>query len=825
MAKLFRAVAILGAALASMLCWAGGLGVVRFEIVDPVTRLPVSGQVTVSDSSGRTARLVAPFLGSGRTVAFDVLAWTPSFTDNLFPESEPTIVAIPLGVSVTIRQQTQIPTKEIVIHVTATRLAAPPAQGVTSGTDRSREQIQKFVNTSGADTRQLTKGQPGITEDSSGQQHVRGEHGDVTYMVDGVQLPDTLSGRQGAVVVPSTIQNLEIITGGFAPEFGGQTAAILDITTLSSVSKPTNDLVLQGGNYAAENADLTSQGPLGPKASYVVDLTANRTNNAIEPQQPDDQTAHNFGDNESAFTKLRYSPDSKDALALTVSGNPNYLQLNNRTGLPSSFYEAGQGYGFLGQRNADGTRPESTVVVPGALGSEKIVLPSQQQDGMDIDQREVDEFGILNYLHHFSRTDTAQMALTILHSGQDVYNNNPGIDPGDLPVDNSIEYNPTAHRNVHHVQLTGIYDATRGTHALKAGFIFDEQNGVESYQIIPASQLALDELAAVDPGLAPAGTSSKTLDVNGNPIYTATSSVSPTLTVTREGQYSGGFVQDTWHLGHLISNYGLRIDHYFQHESISAVNVDDTILSPRLNFDYGLNRRDDLRFSYDHILNTPPLAQGAIVGTPIQPEIIDQFDVAVSRKLAKNQVANLAYYYKQIQNQVDTGLLIPGSEIGLFSAVNFQHGGVHGIEFSYDITAPKGIGWDEYLNYSYSTAAPSGLDNTGAPAPEYNDHDQRHTVGLGLAYTWKSGLSVAGTFQYNSGLASSVVPPNTDRTPRSQLDLHATTGDRLFKGRGGLEFDVQNVFDSRQVINFDSGFSGTRFQEGRRFVVGASFHF
>jgi hypothetical protein len=101
----------------------------------------------------------------------------------------------------------------------------------------------------------------------------------------------------------------------------------------------------------------------------------------------------------------------------------------------------------LGLRNADGTRPASTIVVPGALGSGKIVLPSQQQDGMDIDQREDDEFGILNYNHRFGKNDTGQMALTILHSGQDVYNNNPAVDLGNLPVDNSIEYNPTVSRN------------------------------------------------------------------------------------------------------------------------------------------------------------------------------------------------------------------------------------------------------------------------------------------------------------------------------------------------------------------------------------------
>jgi outer membrane cobalamin receptor len=735
-------------------------------------------------------------------------------------------VTVPVGTTIYVHQQGQFPTKEIVIRVTATRIVPNRAPAPTSGTERTREQIQKFVNTTQTDTRQLTKGQPGVAEDSAGQQHVRGEHADITYVVDGVQLPDTLSGRQGAIVIPSTIQNLEIITGGFAPQFGGQTAAVLNIATLSSFKTPESDVSLQGGSFQTYAGDFTSRGPLGSKMSYVVDLNANRTTNAIEPQQPNDQSAHNGGDSESGFLKFAFTPSARDSVTLTMSGNPNYLQIGNRTGLPDSFYQSGEGYGFLGLRNADGTRPASTIVVPGGLGSQKILLASQQQDGMDIDQREVDEFGVLNFQHRFSRRDSAQLAFTLLHSGQDVYNFNPSINMGELPIDSSIEFNPTAHRNVHHLQISGAYDAQRGPHALKGGFLFDDQSGAESYQIIPASQLALDELASLDSALAPTGTyNPKVLDVNGYPVYTATSGVIPTVNVQRSGHYAAGYLQDTWKSGHLVSNYGLRLDHYFQHESISTINVDTTALSPRVNFEYKMDRVDDLRWSYNRILNTPPLAQGAIIGTPIQPEIIDQYDVAVSRQLSKYQTANLAYYVKQIQDQVDTGLLIPGSEIGLYSAVNFQHGGIHGVEASYDISAPHGVGWDEYLNYSYSTARPSGLDNTGAPVPTYNDHDQRHTLGIGLAYTWKSGLSIAGTYQYNSGLASSVVSPGTERTPRMQLDLHSTTGDRLFKGHGGLELDVNNVFDSRQVINFQSGFSGTRFQQGRSLTIGANLKF
>ncbi len=772
-------------------------------------------------------------LRSSRILALSFVAMAASMARASDPEwvtfriGDPSVtVTVPVGTTIYLHQQGQVPTKEIVIRVTAARLAPNQAPVVTSGTDRTREQIQKFVNTTQTDTRQLTKGQPGVAEDSAGQQHIRGEHADITFVVDGVQLPDTLSGRQGAIVVPSTIQNLEIITGGFAPQFGGQTAAVLNITTLSTFARNQQEFSLQGGSFNTLTGDLTSRGPLGPKLNYVIDLNGSRTGNALEPQQPDNQTAHNAGASESLFAKLRYTPTSRDSITLTASGNPNYLQIGNRTGLPDSFYQAGQGFGFLGQRNADGTRPASTIVAPGALGSQRIQLASQQQDGMDIDQREVDEYGILNFQHRFSRTDSAQLAVTFLHSGQDLYNQNPSVDIGNLPIDSSVEYNPTAHRNVHHLQVTGSLDAVRGSHTLKAGFLYDQQSGVESYQIVPASQLALDELAKVDSALAPAGTSdASVVDVNGNPVFTLSGGTSPTLNVVRSGQYAAGYAQDTWKTGHLTANYGLRLDHYFQHESISPINVDLTVVSPRLNFDYRLDRSDDLRWSYNHILNTPPLAQGAIVGLPIQPEIIDQYDVAISRQLSRYQTLNVAYYVKQITNQVDTGLLIPGSQIGLFSAVNFQHGGVHGLEVSYDISAPQGVGWDEYFNYSYSTAKPSGVDNTGTPVPDFNDHDQRHTLGLGLAYTWKSGLSVAGTFQYNSGLASSVVPPGSERTPRSQLDLHATTGDRLFKGHGGLELDVENAFDSRRVINFQSGFSGTRFQQARRITVGANFRF
>ena len=860
----------------------------RFVVVDPKTHLPVAGAaVTIEDKSGTHSAkwLLTGVFTPAPTMTFDVGTWNLAEQGGAADTAVVTIVA---GTSVTLRARTQAagaqtqtttaagtpaqtaapaagqaqtgvpaqvgaqpqpPIRDITIVVRATLLRREqPTPSVTVNANQIKEKTG-----AGSSPNKLIEGLPSVTSDSAGQEHVRGEHAEIAYVVDGVQLPDTLSGRQGSIVVPSTIQSLSFLTGAYAPEFGGQTAAILDITTLPGARKPHADVEFDGGNYDTTNGNLTWEGPLGKRASYVFNVGATRSRNAVEPQQPDNQTAHNAGSDQSYFGKFRYAPSSKDTLTLTLSNNPSTLQINNRTGLPDSFAPAGEGFGFLGLRNRDGTRPD--VITDAAnpnfngnlLGAQTLAIPSQQSALQDITQRELNEFAILNYTRRLSSRDTAQIAVTILHSGQDVNNHNPLLDVLNLPVDNSIEYNPTAKRNAHHVQLTGAVTLDRTAHRFKAGFLLDDQYGNESYNLIPGSRLALDELAALAPNLAPAGGFTPQLDangvamkdnqgnpiyvkdVNGNPIYAPTSATSPTLNVHRAGWYRAAYAQDTWKTSRRFTiNYGLRMDWYRQSQTLGQPVIDTISLSPRINLSYTLDGLTSLRLSYNRLFNTPPLAQGAVVGQPIEPETLDQYDISVQRQLAPNQTLTLAYYIKDIRNQVDTGLLIPGSQIGLYSALNFQNGGVHGIEFSYDLVPGLGkdrkprSGIDTNLNYTYSIAAPSGVDNTGALVPTFNDHDQRNTLGFGLGYHWRNGALIGMELQHGSGLASSIVPPSALRTPRTQVNLHAGFGAQTFHNRGGLNLDVENLFDDRTVINFQSGFSGTRFQQGRRVLLSLS---
>ena len=418
------------------------------------------------------------------------------------------------------------------------------------------------------------------------------------------------------------------------------------------------------------------------------------------------------------------------------------------------------------------------------------------------------------------------------HSGQEIRNGNPAINLANLPVDNSIEYNPTIIRNYRNAQTQGSLTYNQPHHVFKTGFLLDDQEGDETYQLIPASQTALSALAGVDAGgvLIPAGL----IDAMGNYVPPAAGSaapVAPTLQVHRSGFYRAAYAQDTWNVSkRIILNYGLRLDWYKQGQNLGQGLVNQAQLSPRINLSYAASARTTVRASYNRLFEQPPLAQGAIIGASILPETLSQYDISVERRIAPGQNVKLAYYYKDIRDQVDTGLLIPGTQIGAYASVNFTQGAVHGLEFSYDLTPRHNTGFGGYFAFAQTLAKPNGVDNQGNPVADYNDHDQLNTASAGASYTFRSGASVDFDIYHGSGTASSVVDLSGKRTPRTNIDLAFSTGPRLFggnakDGKGGLTLSISNLLDDRTVINFNSGFSGTRFQQGRRILLTVSGNF
>ncbi|WP_031336235.1 TonB-dependent receptor plug domain-containing protein, partial [Rhodopseudomonas sp. B29] len=73
---------------------------------------------------------------------------------------------------------------------------------------------------------------PGVSQDSaaSGDLHVRNEHANVQYRINGIALPDGVSGF-GQMLDTSMIGTMTLLTGALPAQYGLRTAGVVDITT------------------------------------------------------------------------------------------------------------------------------------------------------------------------------------------------------------------------------------------------------------------------------------------------------------------------------------------------------------------------------------------------------------------------------------------------------------------------------------------------------------------------------------------------------------------------------------------------------------------
>jgi len=522
---------------------------------------------------------------------------------------------------------------------------------------------------------------PGFIESSVNVVHPRGEHASTAIYINGFQLPGVLQGRAGPQISPDIIQSADIQTGGYSPEYGSETAAILNLSLRSGPITPFQSVNFGAGGYKTLDQELTfggqagaAQGQAGP-FRYLFNIINRTTDNLLEPPQPGDQTAHNHGRAITAFGNLEYVAGRNDTLSLLLNTAPAQSQIANRAGLPDKYVPVGQGFGYGGARNADGseagTAPDPTVV-----GSQILPIASQQGANQDVYQNDENRFGVINYRHNFGGALTGLLSLGATSARLDIRNHNPSIDLGSTDpatgyltsIDNSIEYNPTILRKSSQSELSGSLTQTAGTHTYKGGFLLTSQVGDESYQFTPQSQLALDSLAAVQAGgpqLTPNGTyqtdggGNQVTDVLGNPVYQIypASTATPVVTVHRSGYYNAFYAQDTWRATRQFTlNYGLRLDSYYGKQSLSPDTVKKNYLSPRVNLAYAFTPQTTLRLNYNKLFSQPPLAQGAILGTNLVPQTTDMYEVGLEHRLAAGQNLKVSYYYKNTRNEFDTGI-------------------------------------------------------------------------------------------------------------------------------------------------------------------------
>ena len=172
---------------------------------------------------------------------------------------------------------------------------------------------------------------PGFIPSQNGRIHVRGSHGQIQYVVDGVPLTDEYSEAFTKPLDPRYVKSAAVMTGGIPAEYGGKLAAVVDITSKSGLDEPRRvfgDASLNLARFDTFDGALTIGGRISPRVGYFLSGSGTRTDRYLDP--PTTDNFHNFGHAERFTGKLELRPSDSDFIRAVVAVDGSAFETPNR---------------------------------------------------------------------------------------------------------------------------------------------------------------------------------------------------------------------------------------------------------------------------------------------------------------------------------------------------------------------------------------------------------------------------------------------------------------------------------------------------------------
>jgi len=129
---------------------------------------------------------------------------------------------------------------------------------------------------------QLLLQAPGVAQDSFGQLHIRGDHANIQFRINGVQLPEGIN-VFGQALQTRLANSVALITGALPAQYGLRTAGVIDIQTKTGTLNPGGSVTMYGGSQATIYPSAEWGGRVGQIDYYV---TGEYLQNALGIENP-----------------------------------------------------------------------------------------------------------------------------------------------------------------------------------------------------------------------------------------------------------------------------------------------------------------------------------------------------------------------------------------------------------------------------------------------------------------------------------------------------------------------------------------------------------
>jgi hypothetical protein len=637
----------------------------------------------------------------------------------------------------------------------------------------SRDHLERAMGTTlGRSLVDVVTTMPGWLLEANAVLHPRGSEYDTQYVIDGMPVYDNRSIAFAPAFENGEFESVSILTAGLPAEYGRRLGGVIALDTRRAAQLGHHtELDLQGGSFASSFGSLTHQ--YSTRATALsIGLQGGQTDRYLDPPSLDNFTNH--GSSTGIHARLLQDVSDRDRLTFYVRGN------------------------------------RTNFLVPNDL--------AQQEAGQRQDRRS----GETGLQVHYQRTVSSNMLGSVRGMFRDVSSelwSNPQATPVYAQQDRGLREGAV------------IADLTieRERHTVKFGGDVRISDIRENFQA-------------------------------GDPVDL------PDLEVAFDGEERGTdlgiYLQDQIRVGNLTANLGVRFDHY-------RLLVQDSAVSPRVAVGYYVPVADlQIHASYDRVFQPPPtenlllssfadtLGLDEVEGVLAVPASrANFFEVGLRKPLGNLLRLDVTHYWRRFENSIDDDVFL---NTGLSFPITFDTARVEGTEVRLEMSAWRDVySAVSYSNMSGYATSPvtGGLFIRGGEAAELRSvvtefpisQDQRNTVAATVRFQPSRRAWLTLGARYGSGLpveieeeedadgpddlaeAESAIAPaildevNLERgRVRPNFSLDASLGFRVWDQDPRsltLQFDVRNMTDRLNVINFSGLFSGTALAPGRQATV------
>jgi hypothetical protein len=553
---------------------------------------------------------------------------------------------------------------------------------------------------------------PGVAQDSYGALHIRGEHANIQYRINGIQLPEGVTSGFSQTFSPRFAQSISLLEGALPAQYGYQTAGVVQIQSKSGESLSGGNIDMYGGQRYTVQPSFELGGSKGNLSYYTTGFYL-QNNRGLEPPTPGPEAIHDFATIGNDFGYLSYFLNPTTRISVLGGFNVSNFEIPANPGQSAAFNLAGVPY-----------------------------YPSKKLKETQLEQN---YYGVVALQGLISKNLDYQVAAFSRYSTLSFHPDQTG----------DLIYDGIASRVFRGDWANGLqgdfaYRAL-ATHTIRAGYYFQgERAEIDNHALVfpgvPSGQTSDQPHAIVDDTALTAWLYGLYLQDEWKPI--------PKLTI----------------------DYGVRFDLYdgltrSDQASPRVAGVYQLFETTTLHAAYARYFSPPPLESvsgesvYKFVGTT---AQPAVLtDSNISPERAHYFDAGITQNLPLGLKVDLDSYYKKSRDLIDEGQFGPTL---LFTPFNYDKGRQYGVEFTTSLTREN---ITAYTNFAYSVAQGIdivsdqflfGLDELSYIKTHYIflDHDQTFSASWGIAYNYDGFLFTLDGF-YGSGLRTGFA--NTGNQP------------------------------------------------------------